>query len=80
MAGRNPSRAARVKDLRSIKAYDANALLPNPIDYATIYGHDPSQQCVWVLRAQKSGFLRVSTKPVCGTALPQRSTVASPSG
>jgi ABC-type branched-subunit amino acid transport system substrate-binding protein len=80
MAGRNPTRAAVIKDLRRIKAYNANGLLPNPIDYATIFGHDPARQCVWVLRAHKSGFVPVSTEPICGTDLPGTSTVASPSG
>lgn len=67
MAGPNPTRAAVIKDLRSIKDYTANGLLPKPIDYATIFGHDPSEQCVWVLRAAKTAFVPVSTQPVCGT-------------
>jgi Periplasmic binding protein len=79
MAGPNPSRAAVIKDMRRIQAYDANGLLPNPIDYATIFGHDPPRQCVWVLLARKSGFVPVSTKAVCGTDLRGTSTVPSPS-
>jgi branched-chain amino acid transport system substrate-binding protein len=67
MAGPNPTRAAVIKDLRSIKNYTANGLLPKPIDYSTNFGHDPAQQCVWVLRAQNSGFVPASTQPVCGT-------------
>ena len=31
MAGANPTRAAVIKDLRSIKSYTANGLLPKPI-------------------------------------------------
>ena len=56
MAGANPTRAAVIKDLRSIKNYTANGLLPKPIDYATNFGHDPAEQCVWVLRAEEKGF------------------------
>lgn len=67
MAGANPTRAAVIKDLRSIKNYTANGLLPKPIDYRTVFGHDPPEQCVWVLRAQKSGFVPYSSQPVCGT-------------
>src|SRR5271163_4907280 len=26
---------------------------PNPINYSTIFGHDPAKQCVWILRATK---------------------------
>ena len=53
MAGADPTRATVIKDLRSIKNYTANGLLPKPIDYATNFGHDPAEQCVWVLRAEK---------------------------
>lgn len=67
MAGPDPTRPAVIKDLRSIKNYTANGLLPNPIDYATIFGHDPPRQCVWVLRAEKDGFVPFSTHTICGT-------------
>ena len=67
MAGADPTRAAVIKDLRSIKDYTANGLLPNPIDYATVFGHDPPRQCIWVLRAAKDGFVPHSSQPICGT-------------
>jgi ABC-type branched-subunit amino acid transport system substrate-binding protein len=67
MAGPDPTRPAVVKALRSIKDYTANGLLPKPIDYSTIFGHDPPQQCVWVLTAEKNGFVPFSPDPVCGT-------------
>jgi branched-chain amino acid transport system substrate-binding protein len=67
MAGASPTRAAVIKDLRSIKDYTANGLLPNPINYSTIFGHDPPQQCVWVLRADKGGFVPTSSQTICGT-------------
>ena len=77
MAGRNPTRAGVVKALRSIKSYNANGLLPNPIDYATIFGNDLPKTCVWVLQAQKSGFVPVSSQPVCGTDIPGTSTAGA---
>jgi branched-chain amino acid transport system substrate-binding protein len=40
LAGPNPSHAAVVKDLRGLKAYNGNGLLPITIDYSTIFGHD----------------------------------------
>ena len=67
MAGADPTKADVIKELRSIKNYTANGLLPKPIDYATNFGHDPAEQCVWVLRAEKSGFVPYSSQPVCGT-------------
>jgi branched-chain amino acid transport system substrate-binding protein len=65
-AGQNPSRADVVKALRSIKSYNGNGLLPITINYSTVFGHD-LPQCAWVLRAEKSGFLPISSKPFCGT-------------
>ena len=38
-AGSNPTHASVIKSLRSIKAYNANGLLPFTIDYATQFGH-----------------------------------------
>ena len=43
MAGPTASQATVIKDLRSIKSYNANGLLPQNIDYATIFGHDLPQ-------------------------------------
>ena len=77
MAGADPTRAAVIKDLRSIKNYTANGLLPKPIDYATNFGHDPAEQCVWVLRAEKSGFVPASSQPVCGTDIKGTSSASS---
>ena len=65
-AGQNPSRASVVKALRSIKSYNGNGLLPITINYSTVFGHD-LPQCAWVLRAAKSGFVPISSKPFCGT-------------
>ena len=67
LAGPNPTHAAVIKDLRGLKSYNANGLLPNPIDYATVFGHDEPQQCTWVMQAEKTGFTPVSSKPFCGT-------------
>ena len=77
MAGANPTKAAVIKDLRSIKNYTANGLLPKPIDYVTNFGHDPVEQCVWVLRAEKSGFVPFSSQPVCGTDIKGTSSTSS---
>ena len=74
MAGGNPTRAKVIRSLRSIKSYTANGLLPNPIDYTSIFGHDPAKTCVWVLKAQQGGFVPVSSQPVCGSDIPGTST------
>ena len=77
MAGANPSQAAVIKDLRGLKSYNANGLLPESINYSTIFGHDPAKTCAWVMQAQKNGFTAVSSQPYCGTDLPGTSTASS---
>ena len=72
-AGQNPTRAGVIKALRSIKSYNGNGLLPITINYSTVFGHD-LPQCAWVLRADKSGFVPISSKPFCGTDYPGTST------
>ena len=76
MAGNNPTQASVIKDLRGLKGYTVNGLLPNPINYATIFGHDLPKQCAWVMQARKNGFTAISSSPVCGTDLPGTSTAS----
>ncbi len=73
-AGQNPTRAGVVKALRSTKSYNGNGLLPINIDYSTVFGHD-LPQCAWVLKAEKSGFVPISSKPICGTDYAGTSTL-----
>jgi branched-chain amino acid transport system substrate-binding protein len=75
MAGNDPTRAKVISALRGIRSYNANGLLPNPIDYATVFGHDLAKTCVWVLNARQRGFVPVSSQPVCGTDIAGTSTV-----
>ncbi len=76
MAGPNPTHAAVITDLRGLKSYNVNGLLPNPINYSTIFGHDLPQQCSWVMEAEKTGFVPISSKPTCGTDIPGTSTAS----
>jgi len=78
LAGKDPTRAAVIHDLRGLKSYTANGLLPEPIDYSTIFGHDLPRQCSWVMQAEKNGFVPVSSQPVCGMDIPGTSTASSP--
>jgi ABC-type branched-subunit amino acid transport system substrate-binding protein len=77
MAGPNPTRAAVIKDLRGLKSYNVNGLLPQSINYSTIFGKDLPKQCTWVMQAGKTGFTAVSSQPICGTDLPGTSTASS---
>ena len=77
MAGTNPTRAAVIKDLRGLKAYNVNGLLPVSINYSTIFGHDPPETCLWFMQAQSTGFVPVSPQPSCGKDVPGTSTAGS---
>ncbi len=75
MAGSNPTRAAVIKDLRSIKSYNGNGLLPITVNYSTGFGKDPAN-CTWLVKAEKNGFVPVSSQPFCGHDLPGTTTLA----
>jgi hypothetical protein len=77
LAGPNPTQSAVIKDLRNLKSYNANGLLPQTINYSTIFGHDLPKTCAWVMQAQKTGFTPASSSPVCGTDLPNTSTASA---
>ena len=77
LAGPNPTRAGVIKSLRNLKSYNANGLLPQPINYSTIFGHDLPKTCSWVMQATKTGFIPASPTPTCGTDIPGTATASS---
>jgi branched-chain amino acid transport system substrate-binding protein len=79
LAGKNPTRAAVIKDLRNLKSYNGNGLLAQTINYSTIFGHDLPKSCGWYMKAAKSGFVPASTTPFCGRDLPGTTTVQASS-
>jgi branched-chain amino acid transport system substrate-binding protein len=76
LAGKNPTPASVIKALRGIKSYNANGLLPESINYSTIFGHDLPKSCGWYMKAEKNGFVAASSQPVCGTDIPGTTTVS----
>jgi branched-chain amino acid transport system substrate-binding protein len=76
MSGSNPTQAAVIKNLRGLKSYNVNGLLPDNINYSTIFGHDLPKTCAWVMQAEKNGFKDAGSAPVCGTDLPGTSTAS----
>jgi branched-chain amino acid transport system substrate-binding protein len=76
MAGKNPTRSEVIKDLRGLKSYNANGLLPDTINYSTIFGHD-SPNCTWVMKAGANGFTPISSTPTCGKDVAGTSTASS---
>jgi branched-chain amino acid transport system substrate-binding protein len=77
LAGKNPTRAAVIKDLRGLKSYNVNGLLPQSLDFATNFGHDPKEECTWMMQAKPNGFVPVSATPFCGHDIPGTSTATS---
>ena len=78
-AGSNPTHANVIKDLRSIKSWNGDGLLPFNIDYATQFGHMSGPNCIWLTKAEKNGYVPVGTAPVCGTYIPGSTSVVSSS-
>jgi branched-chain amino acid transport system substrate-binding protein len=76
LAGKNPTQANVIKDLRGLKSYSDNGLLPNSINYSTIFGHDLAKQCTWIMKAVKNGFTAVSSQPYCGTDIAGTTTAS----
>ncbi len=67
LAGSDPTRSNVIKDLRGIKSYSADGILPVSINYSTVFGHSASPDCRWFLRVESSGFKLLSKTPECGT-------------
>ena len=57
--------------LRKVTNYDANGLIPVPIDF-TQFGQAPSQTCTWYMKLTGSKFTPdpSSGRPVCGPKIP----------
>jgi branched-chain amino acid transport system substrate-binding protein len=77
LAGKNPTRSGVIHALRNLKSYNGGGLLPENIDYATIFGHDVNPGCLWYVTAEKKGFVPTTDKTVCGTDIPGTSTASS---
>ena len=77
LAGKNPTRSAVISDLRHVKAYNGNGLLPETINYTNDFGKDLAKSCGWYMIAEKNGFTPASTTPTCGTDIPGTTTVQS---
>jgi branched-chain amino acid transport system substrate-binding protein len=77
LAGKNPTQASVIHDLRNLKSYNGNGLLPETINFSTIFGHDLPEACGWYEIAEKNGFVPASTSPSCGKDIPGTTTVQS---
>ena len=77
LAGKNPTQSGVIAALRKLKSYNGNGLLPETINYSTIFGHDLPQLCGWYMIAKENGFVPSSTTPECGKDIPGTTTVQS---
>jgi branched-chain amino acid transport system substrate-binding protein len=78
LAGKNPTSAGVIKALRNVKSYNANGLLPDSINFSTIFGHNLPKTCGWFMEAEKNGFVATSTAPVCSGYLPNSNSATAP--
>lgn len=76
LAGKNPTHASVIHALRGIKSYNGNGLLPQTINYSTIFGHDLPQACEWYMIAEKNGFVPASSSTYCGKDVPGTTTAS----
>ena len=76
LAGKNPTHASVIHALRGIKSYNGNGLLPQTIDYSTIFGHDLPQACEWYMIAEKNAFVPASSSTFCGKDVPGTTTAS----
>jgi branched-chain amino acid transport system substrate-binding protein len=77
LGGSNPTRDGVNHALRNLKSYNGNGLLPESINYSTIFGHDLPKLCGWYMIAEKNAFVPASSQPFCGKDLPGTTTVQS---
>lgn len=61
-----PTRAAFIHNLRQVKGYTADGLLP-PTSFAQVFGKMPT--CYWELQFHAGKFVPVGTQPDCGVLL-----------
>jgi branched-chain amino acid transport system substrate-binding protein len=61
-----PTRAAFIQNLRQVKGYTADGLLP-PTDFSQVFGEMPT--CYWEVRIHDSQFVPVGAQPYCGVLL-----------
>ena len=63
-AGANPTSASTIKALRS-SSYNGNGILPMTLNYATNFGYNTNQQCLWYEVAGKSAFTPTTQNATC---------------
>ena len=74
LAGKNPTRADFISNLRKVKKYDAGGILPSPTSFAGLGTRAiiPKTICGYYMELEGSQFHVITGKPICG------STVAIP--
>ncbi len=67
-AGTSPTRTSFLRALHNLRGYDAEGLLPSPIDISLKdFGTAPAKQCYYFERLEGSQFVPLNGgKPVCG--------------
>lgn len=61
-----PTRAAFIRNLRTVNGYTADGLLP-PTDFSRVFAKMPT--CYWEVQIHDSKFVPIGTQPYCGVLL-----------
>ncbi len=69
VAGRNPTRASFIANLRKVTSYDAGGLLPTPVNFEQ-YQTPPPRQCGYAVQLIGHGFVPTSTQAACSDLVP----------
>jgi len=77
-AGANPTSAATIKALRNTTDYNANGLLAVTLNYKVNFGYNTKTECLWLQKAEKSGFTAVSATPSCAPFIPGSTSLTPP--
>ncbi len=70
-AGANPTHASVLNALHNLKGYDADGLLPAPIDTSLAnFGKAPATECYWFQQLKGNTLVNLNGgKPVCGNTI-----------
>lgn len=68
-AGRCPTRQSFITNLRAVPNFDADGLLPSPVNMKTIFGQLSTCYSFLKISADGHRFIPVGDKPLCGTLI-----------
>lgn len=75
VAGKNPTRAGFITNLRNVTDYTGGGLLPQGVNFKTDFGTSADPQCSWFLQVKGTHAVPVNTTPLCGKPIPNSNQI-----